>query len=98
MTKTKRKFNYKKMAPIYFRQGIPDVSNMQNKRMKRAIQEEIKKRRILQVHHKYRNKSIKSLKKKSLHQLEKMFKKSLHHRKTKKSRFLKKRKTRKLSK
>lgn len=98
MTKTKRKFNYKKMAPIYFRQGIPDVSNMRNKRMKRAIQEEIKKRRILQVHHKYRNKSIKSLKKKSLHQLEKMLKKSLHHRKTKKSRFLKKRKTRKLSK
>ena len=95
MTKTKRKFNYKKMASIYFRQGIPDVSNMQNKRMKRAIQEEIKKRRILQVHHKYRNKSIKSLKKKSLHQLEKMLK---NHRKTKKSRFLKKRKTRKLSK
>ena len=87
MTKIKRKFNYKKMAPMYFRQGIPDVSNIQNKGMKRAIQEEIKKRRILQVHHKYRNKSIKSLKKKSLHQLEKMFKKSLHHRKTKKSRF-----------
>ena len=98
MTKIKQKFNYKKMAPIYFRQGIPDVSNMQNEGMKRAIQEEIKKRRILQVHHKYRNKSIKSLKKKILYQLEKMFKKSLHHRKTKKSRFLKKRKTRKLSK
>jgi|TARA_R110002074_G_scaffold222036_2_gene392782 hypothetical protein len=98
MTKIKRKFNYKKMAPMYFRQGIPDVSNIQNKGMKRAIQEEIKKRRILQVHHKYRNKSIKSLKKKSLRQLEKMFQKSFHHRKTKKSRFLKKRKTRKLSK
>ena len=98
MTKTKQKFDYNKMVPIYFRQGIPDVSNMQNKRLKHLIQQEIKKRRILQVHHKYRNKSIKSLKRKSLHQLEKMLKKSFHHRKTKKSRFSKKRKTRKLSK
>jgi len=86
------------MAPIYFRQGIPDISNMKNKRLKRILKQEIKKRRILQVHHKYKNKSIKSLKKKSLSQLEKMLKNSFHYRRTKKLRFSKKRKTRKLSK
>ena len=37
MTKTKRKFNYKKMVPIYFRQGIPDVTNMRKKRMKPVL-------------------------------------------------------------
>jgi hypothetical protein len=98
MPKTKRKFDYRKMAPIYFRQGIPDVSNMRNKKLKRILQQEIKKRRILQVRHKYKNKSIKSLKKKSLKQLEKILKNSFHHRRTKKSRLSKKRKTRKLSK
>ena len=98
MPNIKRKFDYKKLAPVYFRQGIPDVSKMRNKRLKKALQQEIKKRRILQVHHQYKNKSIKSLKKKSLTQLEKMLKTPFHHRRTKKLRFSKKRKTRKLSK
>ena len=98
MPKFKGKFDYKKLAPIYFRQGIPDISHMPNKRLKKILQQEIKKRRILQVHSKYKNKSIKSLKKKSLKQLEKMLKNSFHHRRTKKLRFSKKRKTRKLSK
>ena len=98
MPNIKRKFDYKKLAPVYFRQGIPDVSKMRNKRLKKVLQQEIKKRRILQVHHQYKNKSIKSLKKKSLTQLEKMLKKPFHYRRTKKLRFSKKRKTRKLSK
>ena len=98
MPKIKRKFDYKKLASIYFRQGMPDISNMRDKRLKRILKQEIKRRRILQVHYKYKNKSIKSLKKKSLAQLEKMLKNSFHHRRTKKLRFSKKRKTRKLSK
>ena len=40
MPKIKRKFDYKKLAPIYFRQGIPDVSKMRNKRLKKILKQD----------------------------------------------------------
>ena len=97
MSKSKKIF-YEEIAPLYFVQGMPTVSGIRNKKLKKVLTKELKKRRILQIQHKYKNKRIKNLKKKSLSQLEKLLKNSSHRRKTKKSRFSKKRKTRKLSK
>ena len=59
MPKIKRKFDYKKLASIYFRQGMPDISNMRDKRLKRILKQEIKRRRLLQVNYKYKYKNVK---------------------------------------
>ena len=98
MTKSNVREYYKRIAPVYFRHGFPNLSQVKNKTLKKILKSEMKKRRILQIQHKFKNKRIRNLKKKSLSQLEKLLRNSPHTSRTKKLRFYKKRKTRKLSK
>ena len=45
---------YKKaIAPGYFRQGIPEISGIKNKTLKKYIIEEIKKRRLIEIKKKF---------------------------------------------
>lgn len=87
-----------KMAGSFFRYGIPNPSSIKNKKLKKYIMQEIKRRRILEIQHNFKKKKFKNLNKKSLTQLEKILKNPLLPRKTKKRRLSKKRRTRKLSK
>ena len=90
---------YKKaIAPGYFRQGIPEISGIKNKTLKKYIIEEIKKRRLIEVKKKFGNNKFKKAKKFSLKKIEKLLKTSSHSRRTKKLRFNRKRRTKKLSK
>ena len=74
MSKSKKIF-YEEIAPLYFVQGMPTVSGIRNKKLKKVLTKELKKRRILQIQHKYKNKRIKNLKKKKFITIRKTFKK-----------------------
>ena len=93
-----RELYKKEIAPGYFRQGIPEISGIKNKTLKKYITEEIKKRRLIEVKKKFGKNKFKKSKKLSLKNLEKLLKNSSHSRRTKKYRFKKKSKTKKLSK
>ena len=93
-----REIYKKSIAPGYFRQGIPKISGIKNKTLKKYIIEEIKKRRLIEVKKKFGKNKFKKSKKLSLKKIEKLLKSSSHLRRTKKSRFKKKNRTKKLSK
>lgn len=92
------KARLRKIAPWYFRSGVPKISSIKSKKLKKAIINEVKRRRILEIQYKFKNKKFKNLTKKNLKELEKILKTPLHSSRTKKRRLSKKRRTRKLSK
>lgn len=89
---------YKKIAPMYFRHDMPDVSTVENKKLQKIIKQQMKRRKIIAVKYLYGKKHIPNLQNKSLKQLETLLKSAPHQSKTKKLRFHKKNKTRKLTK
>ena len=86
------------IPPKYFRQGIPKISGIKNKTLKKYIIEEIKKRRLIEVKKKFGKQKLKKARKFSLQKIEKLLKTSSQSRRTKKSRFKRKRYTRKSTK
>jgi hypothetical protein len=90
---------YKKLiVPGYFRQGIPEISGIKNKTLKKYIIKGIKKRRLIEIKNKFGKKKFKKAEKLSLKKIEKLLKNSSHSRRTKKYRLKEKSKTKKLSK
>ena len=86
------------IAPKYFRQGIPEISGIKNKTLKKYIVAEIKKRRLIEVKKKFGKQKFKKARKFSLKKIEKLLKTPSHSRRTKKSRFKRKRHSRKSTK
>ena len=84
--------NYKKIreiyktgiAPGYFRQGIPEISGIKNKTLKKYIIEEIKKRRLIEIKKKFGKTQIKTIKKIKFKKIRKTFKKIIPFEKDKK--------------
>ena len=85
-----REIYKKSIAPRYFRQGIPEISGIKNKTLKKYIIKEIKKRRLIEIKNKFGKKKFKKVENLSLKKIEKLLKNSSHSRRTKKYRLKKK--------